>query len=176
MVRRHPHVFGDTKAKTSTEVLRNWELLKREERRASGSAPATKQPDSILDGVPRTLPALLEGFQLTRKAARVGFDWDSTDGIFAKLDEESAELRAALKSEAPARIESEMGDILFVVVNLARFLKIDPELALKKSNQKFARRFREMERLAREQGLAFQNVPRPQMESLWEKSKLSDPK
>jgi tetrapyrrole methylase family protein/MazG family protein len=175
MVRRHPHVFGNTHAKTSTEVLRNWELLKREERRASGSPSTEKQPDSILDGVPRTLPALLEGFQLTRKAARVGFDWDSTEGIFAKLEEESAELRAALKSETPARIESEMGDILFVVVNLARFLKIDPELALKKSNQKFARRFREMERLAREQGLAFQNVPRPQMESLWEKSKLSDP-
>jgi MazG family protein len=212
MVRRHPHVFGDTKAKTSTEVLRNWELLKKEERRASAYPAAEKQPDSILDGVPRTLPALLEGFQLTRKAARVGFEWDSVEGIFAKLEEESAELREALQSAStssitksastsPAKsksatppksgtsaksnsaaaansdhIESEMGDILFAAVNLARFLKIDPELALKKSNQKFARRFREMERLAKEQGLAFQNVPRPQMESLWEKSKLSHPK
>ena len=204
MVRRHPHVFGDTRAKTSTEVLRNWELLKKEERRASASPATEKQPDSILDGVSRTLPALLEGFQLTRKAARVGFDWDSAEGIFSKLEEESAELREALqsasassiatsastspaksKSATPAKsvsaansdhIESEMGDILFAAVNLARFLKIDPELALKKSNQKFARRFREMERLAKEQGLAFQNVPRPQMESLWEKSKLSDPK
>jgi len=212
MVRRHPHVFGNIKAKTSTEVLRNWELLKKEERRAA-SPSAEKQPDSILDGVPRTLPALLEGLQLARKAARVGFDWDSVEGIFAKLEEESAELRQALqsasassvtqsaptsptksKSATPAKsgsastanaaalpaesdnIESEMGDILFAAVNLARFLKIDPELALKKSNQKFARRFREMERLAKEQGLAFQNVPRPQMESLWEKSKLSNPK
>ena len=212
MVRRHPHVFGNIKAKTSTEVLRNWELLKKEERRAA-SPSAEKQPDSILDGVPRTLPALLEGLQLARKAARVGFDWDSVEGIFAKLEEESAELRQALqsasassvtqsaptsptksKSATPAKsgsastanaaalpaesdnIESEMGDILFAAVNLARFLKIDPELALKKSNQKFARRFREMERLAKEQGLAFQNVPRPQMEFLWEKSKLSNPK
>jgi MazG family protein len=191
MVRRHPHVFGDTKAKTSTDVLRNWELLKKEERRASGSPATERQRDSILDGVPRTLPALLEGFQLTRKAARVGFDWDSAEGIFAKLEEESAELREALRSSASSsaksesasrtkseslfHIESEMGDILFAAVNLARFLKIDPELALKKSNQKFSRRFREMERLAKEQGLAFQNVPRPKMESLWEKSKLSDP-
>jgi MazG family protein len=212
MVRRHPHVFGNIKAKTSTEVLRNWELLKKEERRAA-SPSAEKQPDSILDGVPRTLPALLEGLQLARKAARVGFDWDSVEGIFAKLEEESAELRQALqsasassvtqsaptsptksKSATPAKsgsastanaaalpaesdnIESEMGDILFAAVNLARFLKIDPELALKKSNQKFVRRFREMERLAKEQGLAFQNVPRPQMESLWKKSKLSNPK
>jgi MazG family protein len=200
MIRRHPHVFGTARAKTSAEVLRNWELLKREERRASSnnSPSSEKQSDSILDGVPRTLPALLEGFQLTRKAARVGFDWESTEGIFAKLEEEAAELREALKSspapatesestsrsesglssrtksESLARIESEMGDILFAAVNLARFLKIDPELALKKSNQKFSRRFREMERLAREQGTAFQKVPRPQMESLWEKSKLSE--
>jgi tetrapyrrole methylase family protein/MazG family protein len=176
MIRRHPHVFGKTRANTSDEVLRNWELLKKEERAASGDAAETKKTDSIIDGVPRTLPALMEAFQLTRKAARVGFDWDSTEGIFEKLDEETSELRAALKSkESPAHIESEMGDILFAAVNLARFLKIDPELALKKSSQKFSRRFREMERLAREQGATFADVPRPQMESLWEKSKLADP-
>jgi tetrapyrrole methylase family protein/MazG family protein len=175
MIRRHPHVFGDTRAKTSAEVLRNWELLKKEERAGSADPAEAKKTDSIIDGVPRTLPALMEAFQLTRKAARVGFDWDSSEGIFAKLEEEASELRAALKSkESPANIESEMGDILFVAVNLARFLKIDPELALKKSSQKFSRRFREMERLAREQGAAFSDVPRPQMESLWEKSKLSD--
>jgi tetrapyrrole methylase family protein/MazG family protein len=176
MIRRHPHVFGDTRAKTSDEVLRNWELLKKEERAASSSPAQTKKSDSILDGVPRTLPALLEAFQLTRKAARVGFDWDSTEGIFAKLEEEASELRAALKSkESPANIESEMGDILFAAVNLARFLKIDPELALKKSSQKFSHRFREMERLAREQGSTFADVPRATMESLWERSKLADP-
>jgi tetrapyrrole methylase family protein / MazG family protein len=176
MIRRHPHVFGDTRAKTSAEVLRNWELLKKEERAASGGPAQTKRADSILDGVSRTLPALLEAFQLTRKAARVGFDWDSADGIFAKLKEESTELREALKSqESSEQVESEMGDILFAAVNLARFLKIDPELALKKSSQKFSRRFREMERLARGQGSAFSAVPRAQMESLWEKSKLSDP-
>jgi len=176
MIRRHPHVFGDTRAKTSDEVLRNWELLKKEERAASSSPAQTKKSDSILDGVPRTLPALLEAFQLTRKAARVGFDWDSAEGIFAKLEEEASELRAALKSkESPANIESELGDILFAAVNLARFLKIDPELALKKSSQKFSHRFREMERLAREQGSTFADVPRAKMESLWERSKLADP-
>jgi len=176
MIRRHPHVFGDTRAKTSDEVLRNWELLKKEERAASSSPAQTKKSDSILDGVPRSLPALLEAFQLTRKAARVGFDWDSAEGIFAKLEEEASELRSALKSkESPANIESEMGDILFAAVNLARFLKIDPELALKKSSQKFSHRFREMERLAREQGSTFADVPRATMESLWERSKLADP-
>jgi tetrapyrrole methylase family protein/MazG family protein len=182
MIRRHPHVFGKTRAKTSDEVLRNWELLKKEERAASANVAETTKTEktakteSIINGVPRTLPALMEAFQLTRKAARVGFDWDSAEGIFAKLEEEAAELRAALKSkESPAHIESEMGDILFAAVNLARFLKIDPELALKKSSQKFSRRFREMERLARQQGAGFADVPRPQMESLWEKSKLADP-
>jgi tetrapyrrole methylase family protein/MazG family protein len=176
MIRRHPHVFGDKRARTSDDVLRNWELLKKEERAASGNAAESKKADSIIGGVPRTLPALMEAFQLTRKAARVGFDWDSTDGIFSKLEEEASELRAALNSkESPAHVESEMGDILFVAVNLARFLKIDPELALKKSSQKFSRRFREMERLAREQGAAFADVPRAQMESLWEKAKLADP-
>jgi tetrapyrrole methylase family protein/MazG family protein len=176
MIRRHPHVFGKTRAKTSDEVLRNWELLKKEERATSTNATETKKADSILDGVPGALPALMEAFQITRKAARVGFDWDSAEGIFAKLEEEASELRTALRTEeSAANIESEMGDILFAAVNLARFLRIDPELALKKSSQKFSRRFREMERLAREQGAAFADVPRAHMESLWEKSKLADP-
>jgi tetrapyrrole methylase family protein / MazG family protein len=169
-------VFGKTRARTSDEVLRNWELLKKEERAASANATETKKADSILDGVPRALPALMEAFQITRKAARVGFDWDSAEGIFAKLEVEASELRTALRTEeSAANIELEMGDILFAAVNLARFLRIDPELALKKSSQKFSRRFREMERLAREQGAAFADVPRAQMESLWEKSKLADP-
>ena len=210
MIRRHPHVFGTKRANTSAEVLRNWEIIKKEEQLAkSPNAPAaTKKdvPESLLDGVPRALPALLEGYQLTRKAARVGFDWHNVDGIFDKLEEEARELREALahanaadqatpdssSSPAPsasptragqgtaspkhvARIESELGDILFVVVNLARFLKVDPEIAMKKASNKFSRRFREMERLALAQGTTFSKVPRPQMESLWEQSKQSEP-
>jgi uncharacterized protein YabN with tetrapyrrole methylase and pyrophosphatase domain len=224
MVRRHPHVFGSVKAKTSAQVLRNWELLKQQERQSKSPArpnspatlvgaglarPSSTQPlppsvvapassrqaksesasapnpnplptsasdsvatPSLLDGVIPTLPALLEGFQLTRKAARIGFDWENVEGIFDKLREESDELREALrKKESPDRVESELGDILFVAVNLSRFLHVDPELAMKKASSKFSRRFREMERIAREQGATLSEVPRPQLESLWEKSK-----
>jgi tetrapyrrole methylase family protein/MazG family protein len=176
MIRRHPHVFGEKRAKDAAEVLRNWEIIKQEERRnKSGQSAAEPKPVSILDGVPRTLPALLEGLQLTRKAARIGFDWHNVEGIFDKLTEEAAELRHALdKKESPSRVESEVGDILFVAVNLARFLDVDPEIALKKASSKFSRRFHEMERLARQQGTTLAEIPRPQMESLWEQSKQQD--
>src|SRR6266403_1255739 len=182
MIRRHPHVFGTTNAKTSAEVLRNWELLKKQERqfkaevapassRQAKSAPARRSESeggSLLDGVPHTIPALLEAFQLTRKAARIGFDWDNVEGIFDKLLEESTELREVLrKKESPDRIESELGDILFVAVNLSRFLNVDPEIALHKASAKFTRRFREMEKIAREQGTTLAEIPRPELESLW---------
>ena len=187
MIRRHPHVFGKVNAKTSADVLRNWEKIKAAER---SGAPITRSPNeaqsasasssasstSNLDGVPHALPALLEGFQLTRKAARIGFDWDNVEGIFDKLHEESSELREVLhEKESAERIEGELGDILFVAVNLARFLHVDPELALKKANAKFTRRFHEMERIAREQGTTLAEVPRPQLETLWEQSKLREP-
>ncbi len=172
MIRRHPHVFGEKHAKDSAEVLRNWELIKAEERRKKGSAVASKsRPASILDGVPRGLPALLAGFQLTRKAARVGFDWHNIDGIFDKLHEETKELRRALKNGKSAEIEGELGDILFVAVNLARFLEIDPEIAMTKANAKFAGRFQEMERIARDNGTTFDKIPRPEMEDLWKHAK-----
>lgn len=194
MIRRHPHVFGEKRAKTAAEVLRNWELIKAEERKKkeekeandvkdsgrsgsrssfTSSGSSTSSP-SILDGIPHTLPALLEALQLTRKAARIGFDWDSVDGIFDKLNEETHELRTVLShpEKVPARVEGELGDILFVAVNLARFLDVDPEIALKKTSAKFSRRFREMESLARDQGTTLAKVPRPQMESLWERAKL----
>jgi tetrapyrrole methylase family protein/MazG family protein len=177
MIRRHPHVFGDKNAKDSAEVLRNWEIIKKQERLAkqnfstSSTSSSSSSPESILHGVPRSLPALLQGFQLTRKAARAGFDWHDIDGIFDKLQEESEELRAALKQGNSADIESELGDILFVAVNLARFLKIDPEIAMNQANTKFSRRFREMERIAHQQGTTFAKVPRPEMETLWEDAK-----
>jgi MazG family protein len=133
---------------------------------------STSDSASLLDGVPRTIPALLEAFQLTRKAARIGFDWDNVEGIFDKLREESTELREVLqKKESPDRIESELGDILFVAVNLSRFLNVDPEIALHKASAKFIRRFREMEEIAREQGTTLSDIPRPQLESLWNESK-----
>ena len=173
MIRRHPHVFGTRLAKDSAEVLRNWEIIKAEERRKKGIGTPGNNPgeESILHGVPSSLPALLQGFQLTRKAARVGFDWHDVDGIFDKLGEETHELRAALKSAKPADIEDELGDLLFVAVNLARFLRVDPEIAMHRANQKFVRRFHEMEKLAREQGTTFAAVPRPDMESLWDQAK-----
>ena len=185
MIRRHPHVFGTTRAKTAADVLRNWEQIKQQERQAKKQNEVDVKEKkevkstssvSILDGVARTLPALLEALQLTRKAARIGFDWPNIDGIFAKLSEETHELQTVLANSSAApvgsTIESELGDILFVAVNLARFLDIDPEIALKKTSSKFTRRFHAMERLAREQGTTLAKVPRPQMESLWDEAKL----
>ncbi len=174
MVRRHPHVFGEKRAKDAAEVLRNWEQIKAQERRTeteNGRPRATSAEKSLLDGVPRTLPATLEGLQLTKKAARVGFDWEDAAGIFEKMREECAELRHALDTKENAKVEEEIGDLLFAAVNLARFLKVDPEIALKNANAKFSRRFREMERLARASGRAFEKVPRMEMESLWEAAK-----
>jgi MazG family protein len=174
MIRRHPHVFGSKSAKNSAEVLKNWEIIKMQERAtaAGNSASAGQEKvESHLDGVPRGLPALLEGYQLTNKAARIGFDWENVEAIFDKLQEETRELREVLNSADPARIEGELGDLLFVVVNLARSLKVDPEIAMKKSSAKFSRRFRAMEQLAREKGTTLSATPRPQMESLWDEAK-----
>jgi len=178
MIRRHPHVFGTTRAKTAADVLRNWEQIKKAERKAKGGGGVDQvketkdHGDSVLDGVPHTLPALIEALQLTRKAARIGFDWHDVDGIFAKLQEETGELQGVLTgSPNPARLEGEVGDILFVAVNLARFLNIDPEIALKKTSAKFSRRFRMMESAARQQGTTLAKVPRAEMESLWDDAK-----
>src|SRR6266513_1813272 len=143
MIRRHPHVFGETRAKDSAEVLRNWEQIKAEERRANGKKSGSKTGDglpketSLLDGVSRALPATLEGFQLTRKASRIGFDWEDASGVFEKMQEETEELKKALGDQDQPKIEEELGDLLFATVNLSRFLKIDPEIALKKDNEKF---------------------------------------
>jgi MazG family protein len=177
MVRRHPHVFGEKSAKDATEVLKNWEQIKAEERRAesgkgsSSSVESEKAPTSLLDGIPHTLPAVMQGFQLTRRASRIGFDWDNVGGVVDKLQEELAELRNAQSSR---QIEEELGDVLFAAVNLARFLKVDPEIALKRTNAKFSSRFREMERLAYASGRALADVPRDEMESLWDQAKISE--
>jgi tetrapyrrole methylase family protein/MazG family protein len=180
MIRRHPHVFGETRAKDSAEVLRNWEQIKSEERRSkaedaeTGAGSASAREHSLLDGVSRGLPATLEGFQLTRKAARIGFDWEDAGGIFEKMREETAELQHALKTRVQGKMEEELGDLLFAAVNLARFLKMDPEIALKKANAKFSRRFRAMEKITRERGREFKNLSREEMESLWDVTKNAE--
>jgi MazG family protein len=179
MVRRHPHVFGEKRAKDAAEVLKNWEQIKAQERsaeKAKNGAGAAKEAKSLLDGVPRTLPATLESLQLTKKAARAGFDRDDAAGIFEKMREECAELRHALEKKESAEVEEEIGDLFFAAVNLARFLKVDPEIALKNANGKFSRRFREMERLAAEKGRAFADVPRADKEQLWELAKRGERK
>ena len=178
MVRRHPHVFGEKRAKDAAEVLRTWEQIKAQERagaseRREGGGNASKEgaPRSLLDGVPRGLPATMEGLQLTRKASRAGFDWENAQGVFEKLGEEVGELRQASEARDSAKMEEEVGDLLFAAVNLARFLHVDPEIALKNANAKFARRFRAMERSAGQNGQAFADVPRPEKERLWEEAK-----
>jgi MazG family protein len=225
LVRRHPHVFGPpgrVKAETAAQVLRNWDELKAEEKRAAQSRKAGKSPEgkqaeqsaapaSALDGVPRTLPALLEGYQLSKKAAKVGFDWKTAPDILDKLAEETAELRHVLQVEDSRgkreqgqgggkrekgkgggkgekgkgagereqgqrigerdRKEDEFGDLLFSCVNLGRFLGLDAEIALKKANLKFSRRFREMERLAAARGAKLSGLSSDELEALWAEAK-----
>lgn len=186
LVRRHPHVFGNAEARSSAEVLKNWEELKAEERREEKKGNGSAQRElggSLLDGVPRTLPALLEAYQLTRRAARIGFDWDDIEGLLEKLREEVQELKQELASPERSRgargntktnrgrIEEEVGDLLFVAANVARFLEMDPEIALKKANRKFTRRFQQMEREKERGGRKLADASREEMEALWEQSK-----
>jgi tetrapyrrole methylase family protein / MazG family protein len=177
MVRRHPHVFGDVKVKTSGEVLKNWAQLKaREKEEASLKDVASESSaPSALDGVPRSLPALLEAYQITRRAAQVGFDWEHVEGIFDKLREETSELCEALAASNRRATEEEVGDLLFSVVNLARFLKLDPEVILKKSNLKFKQRFYDMERAALHTGRSLPQLSKEELEVLWAASKLKAP-
>ncbi len=178
LVRRHPHVFGSVRARTAAQVLKNWEQLKQEERQAAlvrSRGTKAKTPASLLDGVSKTLPALLEAYQLTRRAARVGFDWDRVEGLFDKLGEETAELRGALRRGESTEREEEIGDLLFVAVNLARFLDIDPEIALKRANRKFGARFRQMEQTAAQGGRRLADLPKGDLEALWEAAKGNAP-
>lgn len=179
MVRRHPHVFGTAKAQTSGQVLKNWEQIKSEEREAeSGKGSKKRAAESVLEGVPKGLPALIEAYQLSRRAANVGFDWENVGGVFEKLNEEARELRLALdrrddaNSGAEGKVEEEMGDLLFAAVNLARQAGVEPEIALKRASRKFMERFQWMENRAKDQGRRFAEVPRGEMEKLWNRSKL----
>jgi len=192
MVRRHPHVFGTVKADTPQQVLKNWAQLKAQEKRAripqgsvqslggGRSAVTATPPDSslatqilpsALEGIPRGLPALIEAYQLTRRAAQVGFDWETAEGIFNKLLEETSELRVTLTEADRSRREDEVGDLLFVVVNLSRFLGFDPEVALKRSNLKFKSRFQYMEEDAARSGQRLAQLSKEELEVLWESAK-----
>lgn len=167
LVLRHPHVFGEKDLKTAEDVLNNWDDLKKAERAASGKT--AKQVDSILEEVPVHFPALLEGQKITKKAAKVKFDWENVDQIFDKLDEETRELRAAIASGG--NIEEEIGDLLFVAVNLARKLDVDAETALKKTNRKFRRRFRFIEDELSSSGRGFEETDLSELDAIWNRAK-----
>ncbi|MGA7685595.1 MAG: nucleoside triphosphate pyrophosphohydrolase [Terriglobales bacterium] len=199
LIDRHPHVFGDVKADTSAEVLRNWEALKaqeKEEKKKKLAADDAKsaEAESVLAGISSRAPALLEAQKLSSRAARVGFDWPEIEGLFEKLAEETAELREELNSGAaggisPAgkgvagsgkpqvspelheRLEDEVGDLFFVLVNIARYLALDPEQALRKTNQKFRRRFQWMEKQLRASGRGPGQASMEELEQLWQQAK-----
>lgn len=184
LVRRHPHVFGESQqgggALHADEVLARWEQIKHDERQQTG------QPGSLLDGVPKTLPALLRAFQVQARAARAGFDWTQIGEVMDKVEEELRELREAMASDARApsvsggteargelqdRVESEFGDVLFALVNLARFLKVNPEEALRKAVNRFTDRFRYLETHAARAGRRLEDMTLEEMEGLWTEAK-----
>ena len=203
LVDRHPHVFGEVKAETSSDVLRNWEALKAEEKKrrleAGGGKAAqnAENPQSVLAGVPTAIPALLEAYKLSSRAAHVGFDWPNVDGLFEKLHEETDELREQLKEfpepgprphargvagsgrpqipeELRDRLEDEVGDLFFVLVNIARYLSLDPESALRKTNRKFKQRFQWMEEQLRASRRGPQQASMEELESLWQQAKQQE--
>jgi len=181
MVRRHPHVFGEMTAGDSAEVLRNWEAIKAEEKRAAGKLAGDAAGTSILDGVSTKAPALMEAHQLSTKAARVGFDWQNVADIFEKLREEIDELRVAIETHAKAsdeanhtRVREEIGDLLFVVTNIARHMRVEPEAALKLTNRKFRRRFGYIEGKLRARNRKFDETTLNELEELWQEAKRKE--
>lgn len=173
MIRRHPHVFGEDTAQTAGEVLRNWEAIKEAELEAKGKRSGE---GSMLDSVSTRLPAMMEAFQMTTKVSRVDFDWPDVPSVLEKLDEEVEELKQAVGDEQPSHkeIAGEVGDLLFVAVNVARLLGIDPESALKSSNRKFRRRFRYIEDRLREQGRKPADSDHIEMDALWDEAKARE--
>lgn len=165
LVRRHPHVFGNAVAETPEDVKQHWEEIKKQEK----SGQATSGNKSVLDGVPRNLPALVEADKISQKAASIGFEWPDINGVVDKLQEEAEELAKARQSRDQQHIQDEIGDMLFTLVNLARFLKVDPEQALRKTNMRFRKRFAQVER-----GMgaaASDEISLERMEQLWQEAK-----
>jgi MazG family protein len=169
LVRRHPHVFGDVEATKSEEVLRNWEQIKRQERGQHES-----EQHHLLDAVSRKMPALQEAEKINKKAAKTGFDWPDAHGILDKIREESEEIAAELKNGDRERIESEVGDLFFTVVNLARFLKVDSETALRRANAKFRERFAAVERAAWDSGRGVDQLTLEEMDQHWNQAKAEE--
>lgn len=167
LVRRHPHVFGDAGPRSVPAILAHWDRIKREEKGGGGRG-------SVLEGVAGSLPPLERAVALQRKAAKVGFDWAAADPVWAKLAEEMAELRAAADAGDAARVEDELGDLLFTVVNLARHLGVDPGLALNRSNLKFARRFREIERRLADSGVEPSAAGLEAMDRIWDQLRTEE--
>jgi MazG family protein len=201
LIHRHPHVFGDTKADDSAQVLKNWEVLKAQEKQEkekrknlhSGSKALESKPELLLEGVSSKMPSLQEAHKISSRAAHVGFDWPQVQGLFEKLSEETHELQEHLKDlpsagtdstqkpeippELRQHVEDEVGDLFFVLVNIARYLSVDPESALRKTNRKFRRRFSWLEEKLREQGRSLEEATLEEMEALWQQAKtLEEPK
>lgn len=162
LIRRHPHVFGNVDAADTQAVLRQWEQIKREEK---------GERASIMEGIPRALPALIRAANIQKKAARVGFDWPDTAGVIDKFREELAELSMEIDSGDPKKLEHELGDILFTAVNMARKLGVEPELALEHANQRFIARFQHMEKSAAAANQKLENLAPEELENLWREAK-----
>lgn len=174
MVRRHPHIFGDANLRTSEDVLKNWEDIKAAEKGIPPSShPETER--SLLDGIPSKLPALHRAYQMTAKASRVGFDWTQLEQILQKLEEETSELLEAHARQDYQKTADEIGDLLFVTVNIARFLGVDPETALGRSNRKFDRRFRYVEASIKQKGRELRDASLAEMDELWAEAKKQEP-
>ncbi len=166
LVRRHPHVFGDAVAENSDAVLRNWEAIKREEKQSRGEAPL-----SVLGEIPAELPALSSALKISKRAAKVGFEWEQEADVVAKLREETLEIEGALAHESKERVSEEIGDLLFTAVNLARWRGIHPEMALRDVNRKFIARFEMMESEAKSRGLELESLSATQWDELWNHAK-----
>lgn len=171
---RHPHVFGDQAAGNAEEALQNWEGMKAEEKRRKGVKPEAL---SALSGVPRDLPALMKAYKLQKKASKVGFDWDNTGDVLAKIREEIDELQEAIETgQSPEEQMLELGDLLFAATNVARFIGADPEEALTRTNRKFVARFEYIEQRLRDQGVRLEDSSLEEMEALWQEAKAEERK
>ena len=164
MVRRHPHVFGEVRVKDAEDVIDNWAKIKASEKNI-------QQRESLLDGIPRSLPALNRAQKLARRAAKAGFDWTKADEVLLKIDEELAELKQAMTSGSQAEIREELGDLLFVVTNAARHLEVNSEAALNETSDKFERRFRYIEAQLRSEGKSLEDADLQEMDRLWDEAK-----
>ena len=164
MVRRHPHVFKEGKLNTPDQVVKQWEEIKKTEK-------GQGNPKSILDNIPKNLPSLLKAQKLQKKAAKEGFDWTQIDDVFNKLDEEVAEFKEAVLKKSSTEMQSEIGDIFFVITNIAKFYKIDAEEALRSTNNKFIKRFQYIEQKLEEKGKALKDSSIEEMERYWQEAK-----